>query len=427
MKHILVIDESPLLREYLRAKLAENDLEVTVAINGLDGITKIRNIMPDLVILDYHLSRQSCLEVLKEKKKDPNTAAIPVVVTAQKIDQKRIIELVPYNVKKVFSKPIRIDALFQTLSELLGTTFDIDETPCIIEAHVNDDIVFIEIAQGLNREKLDLLRYKIIELIDLYEIRVPKVIVMLSNLKLSFADAPNMQKLIDTVLKASKAKPRLVRILTNDEFARKFIRGKKEYEEIEVVSNLQFALDGLLSELDPSMEFGSKKAEIIGDRVLQAEESLQGETVQLKFEHEGKKKPMDIKEVIEEMKESAKNIRIAAVDDDFVIQELLRSTFEAIGATVTTFSDGEEYLAVAGKEEFDLLFLDLMMPKVNGFEVLKELKHRDINQAVIVLSAVTQREAVVKAFQAGIKSYMSKPLKPQDILKKSMEILRPNF
>jgi len=423
MKQVLVIDESPLLREYLRTKLSDNDLEVSVAVNGLDGIAKIRNLLPDLIILDYHLSRQSALDVLKEKKKNPNAASIPVIITAQKIDQKRIIELVQYNVKKVFTKPIKIDALFTTLSELLGVSFDIDQTPCIIEAHVNDDIIFIEIARGLNREKLDLLRYKIIELINLYDIRIPKLIVMLSDLTLSYGDGPNLQKLLDTVLQASRVKHHYIRVLTNDPFVRKFILGRKEYAAIEVTANLQFALDGLLSELDPRMEFGEKKAQIIGDRVLAAEESTEAETVQLKFDGELQRPTTDLGEI----KEYVKNLKIAIVDDDFVIQELVRNTFETLGAQVRIFSDGEEYLKVAGTEELDLVLLDLMMPKVDGFTVLRELKARDIDQTVIVLSAVTQREAVVKAFQGGIKSYLVKPLKPQDILKKTIEILKPNF
>jgi DNA-binding response OmpR family regulator len=423
MKQVLVIDESPLLREYLRTKLSDNDLEVSVAVNGLDGIAKIRNLLPDLIILDYHLSRQSALDVLKEKKKNPNAASIPVIITAQKIDQKRIIELVQYNIKKVFTKPIKIDALFTTLSELLGVSFDIDQTPCIIEAHVNDDIIFIEIARGLNREKLDLLRYKIIELINLYDIRIPKLIVMLSDLTLSYGDGPNLQKLLDTVLQASRVKHHYIRVLTNDPFVRKFILGRKEYADIEVTANLQFALDGLLSELDPRMEFGERKAQIIGDRVLAAEESTEAETVQLKFDGELQRPTTDLGEI----KEYVKNLKIAIVDDDFVIQELVRNTFETLGAQVRIFSDGEEYLKVAGTEELDLVLLDLMMPKVDGFTVLRELKARDIDQTVIVLSAVTQREAVVKAFQGGIKSYLVKPLKPQDILKKTIEILKPNF
>jgi DNA-binding response OmpR family regulator len=50
-----------------------------------------------------------------------------------------------------------------------------------------------------------------------------------------------------------------------------------------------------------------------------------------------------------------------------------------------------------------------------------------IEQPVIVLSAVTQRESVIRAFQMGVKSYLIKPLKPDDIFKKSLEILKANF
>jgi DNA-binding response OmpR family regulator len=422
MKHVLVIDESPLLREYLRIKLAEQGMEATVAINALDGMSKIRTLMPDLVVLDYHMNRQSSLEVLDEKKKNPNTAPIPVVVTAQRIDQKRIIELVNYNVKKVFTKPIRIDAFFKTLSELLGTEFQIDTTPCIVEAHVNDDIVFVEIAQGLNREKMDLLRFKIVELLELYEIKTPKIIVMMSDLKLSYADGPNLQKLIDIILQASHAKHRHVRVLTNDDFIRKYIKGRDDISDIEVLGNLQYALDGLLAELDPRMEFGAKKAEIIGARVLRSTADDRQETVQLKFDAEARVAPD-----FEQIKESGKSLKIAAVDDDFVIQELLKTTFSQIGATVTTFCDGDEFLSVAAEQQFDLVFLDLLMPKVSGFEVLTALQERKIEQPVIVLSAVSRRDAVVQAFESGVKSYLVKPLKPEAILKKAVEILGPNF
>ncbi len=92
-----------------------------------------------------------------------------------------------------------------------------------------------------------------------------------------------------------------------------------------------------------------------------------------------------------------------------------------------TYVDGAEFMDAAAKENFDLVFLDLLMPIKDGFEVLKELKSQDIRVPVIVLSAVTQREAVIRAFQMGIKSYLTKPLKPEDFLVKSMEILRTNF
>jgi DNA-binding response OmpR family regulator len=405
----------------LRLKLADNSIEVSVGINAVDGISKMRNMAPDLIIMDYHLSKQGYMEVLKQKKANPNTVNIPVIILAQRIDQRRLIELVPFNVKKVFTKPVKIDALFITLSELLGVPFNIDESPGIVEVHVNDDIIFIEIAQGLNRDKLDLLRFKIIELIELYEIRVPKVIVMLSDIRLSFADAPNMQKLLETVMQASKAKPRNIRVLTKDDFVRQFVEGQKEYSGIEVVSNLQYAMDGLLQDIEQGMEYGEGKAEIIEEWLLSVGNNPEDESMALKFDAERKSFNM------EDIKESVQNLRIAAIDDDFIIQELIKNTFQKTGATVKTFSDGGEFIAVVDTEEFDLAFLDLMMPKVDGFEVLKALQSRDIRYPIIVLSAVTQRETVIKAYQLGIKSYLVKPLKPEDIFKKSMEILKANF
>ncbi|MDR2134568.1 MAG: response regulator, partial [Treponema sp.] len=77
MKHVLIVDETPLFREYLRTKLSENDVSVSIAVNALDGIAKIRAGSPDLIIMDYHLSRQGCLEVLQAKKNNPNAASVP--------------------------------------------------------------------------------------------------------------------------------------------------------------------------------------------------------------------------------------------------------------------------------------------------------------------------------------------------------------
>jgi DNA-binding response OmpR family regulator len=130
---------------------------------------------------------------------------------------------------------------------------------------------------------------------------------------------------------------------------------------------------------------------------------------------------------MEEIARACKNLKIAAIDDDFVIQELIKNTFKHIGTEVLSYSDGSDFMHVIEEEPFDLIFLDLMMPIKDGFDVLKELKNRDIRVPVIVLSAVTQRETVIRAFQMGIKSYITKPLKPEDLLVKTMEILRNNF
>jgi DNA-binding response OmpR family regulator len=421
MKQVLIIDESPLLREYLSLKLTENDIDVDLAKNGLEGNSKIRNGTPDLVILDYNLTGNEYLDVLKQKKLNPNTVNIPVIILARRIDQKKIFEFLPYDVKKVYTKPVNLELLFGTLSESLQVPLkNLDTHPGVVEVHVNDDIIFIEISKGLNRDKLDLLHFKIRELVTLYEIRTPKIIVMISNTKLTFSDTPNLQKLLETLIHSHGTRTAYVRVLTRDPFVKQFIGRQTDYHEIHVASTLQEAVGDLLG-LRRNDEL--RNAEILGDRILSAGTREGGEALQLRFDPELQAK----KPSLEMLRESLKNHRIAVVDDDYVIQELVKNTFANIGVSVTAFSNGAEYLDSLESGNFDLVFLDLLMPKVDGFEVLKALGSRKDIPPVVILSSVTQRESVVRAFQMGIKSYVTKPIKPQDIFRRAMEILEPNF
>lgn len=422
-KTVLIIDESDLFRDYVRGRLNQFHVKVETAINGLDGMAKLRRTLPDALILDYNLTRKTCKEVLEEKARDPNTSGVPVILTAQKIDKNRLLELVSYNIKKVFMKPIKIDTLYQTLSETLGVRFEMDSSPCVIEAHVNDAILFIEIAQGLNREKIELLRFKVAELLELYGIRNPRVLVMLSNVELSFVDGTNLEALMHTVLESSAAKRRHLKVLTRSAFARDFIQGRTEFSEIEVVDDLRKAMDGLLVDAGGS-DSASQKGELISERILSANrQDARPESVEMRFDAE-EKKPLSM----EALREAGKGLDIAAVDDDFIIQELLKTTFEAISAQVTAFSEGESFLdALRAGKKFDLVFLDILMPGIDGFEVLDRLAAEKIEVPVIILSALSQKEAVVKAFQRGVTSYLIKPLKPAQILRKTLETLKANF
>ena len=152
-KKILIIDESALFREYLAKKFGEKDFKVIEAKNGLDGMIKMRNELPDLVLMDYFLSRKGSLEILKEKMGNPNVEKVPVVMVSNKIDKENILQIAKFGVKKFFTKPIKIDSLLKTISSILHVEVEMDDTPCIIEAHFNDEILFIEIARGLNNEK----------------------------------------------------------------------------------------------------------------------------------------------------------------------------------------------------------------------------------------------------------------------------------
>jgi len=427
---ILVIDGSDLFRSYLRDRLGEI-FEVETAINGLDGVSKLRTFLPDLLVMDQELKRKSSRELLEEKNRNPNTADIPVLLTSKKIDRNRLLELVPFRIRKVLMKPLKIDALFEALNEILGTRLRVDETPCIVEAHVNDNIVFIEIAKGINREKTDLLRFKIAELVELYQIRSPRILVMMSDIELSFVDGHNVEHLLRVIVEHAQGKGRHVKILTISTFMREFVKGRPEFRDIEVLSNLQFAMDGLLVDYDPSVDDKDRAAELISERILSAQDPAGGgETIEMRFRAEGggrRTADATAADTLVDGGSAGEGLVIAVVDDDFVIQELVKTTFSAIEASVSAFSDGREFMDNARARDWDLVFLDLLMPGMDGFEVLKRLRGEGNDVPVIILSAVTQREAVVKTMEAGVKSYLVKPLKPDQIMKKTLEILKANF
>ncbi len=414
MKKILVIDESPLFRDYLTKKFEEKGFEVVEGRNGLDGSVKLRNEMPDLIVTDFYLSRKGALELLEEKKNNPNVAEIPLIIVASKVDRTQLMQAARYDVKKFFSKPVRMDVLLKTVAQLLKVEVEIDSTPCIIEAHLNDQILFIEVARGLNTEKIELLRYKIAELLDLYEITYPRVLVMMSDLELSAEDEGKFRTLLDTIIEYAGPYARHMKILTRSEYVEKFISGESKYRMIGVADNLNKAMDDLLG-LKPD---DVAHDEVVRERLLSTSnpKKEKDETFQLRFDGGGS-----------ENSQGNRGLEIAVVDDDAIIRQLVQTVFAKTGWSITGFNNGKEFIENIGDAKYDLVYLDLMMPEMDGFQVLAYMKKHAVEFPVIVLSALSQQETVVKAMRFGVRSFLIKPLKPKQLLTKTAEILNTNF
>ena len=419
MKKILVIDESNLFRDFLETKLKSFDFEVITAVNGLDGSTKMRREVPDLMIMDFYLSRLSSLDLLQAKKADPNTANVPVILTSGKIEKEKILQVAPYNVKKVFTKPIRVDALVQSISQLLGVTIEMDNTPSIIEAHFNDEILFVEIAQGLNKEKIELLRYKIKELLDLYEVETPKVLVIMSSIEVSAEDSLKLHSLFSTLLEATGARPKSIKVLTTSSFMREFMADREDFVAVEVTDNLEYAMDGLLGRRAGS--YMDRQSKTVQQEFLQstAPKKEKGEAIETRFETE--------RVASSDLATAGTDIRVAIVDDDFVIREMVKAVLADTGFAIEEFENGTLFTKNVAEHPFDLVFLDLMMPEMDGFQVMAWLQEKEYEMPIIVLSALSQRETVVKALQFGVTSYLTKPLQPQAVLNKAREVLKTYF
>jgi sigma-B regulation protein RsbU (phosphoserine phosphatase) len=107
--------------------------------------------------------------------------------------------------------------------------------------------------------------------------------------------------------------------------------------------------------------------------------------------------------------------KILVVDDIPDNRDLLQRRIERLGVgTVSLAGDGEEAVAMIRAETFDLVFLDVMMPRMNGYEVLERLRDegRLTDLPVVMISALTEMDSVVRCIELGAEDYLSKPFNP---------------
>ncbi|MBM3246267.1 MAG: response regulator [Candidatus Omnitrophica bacterium] len=111
--------------------------------------------------------------------------------------------------------------------------------------------------------------------------------------------------------------------------------------------------------------------------------------------------------------------KLLVVDDDKDIVEMLQKRLMQEGYAVAVAFDGEEALIKVKQENPDIILLDLMMPKLNGFETLKEIRqsHNDKWRPVIIISAKAELESLKTCYGLEADHYLTKPCNMADILR----------
>ncbi|HXC28674.1 MAG TPA: adenylate/guanylate cyclase domain-containing protein, partial [Stellaceae bacterium] len=112
--------------------------------------------------------------------------------------------------------------------------------------------------------------------------------------------------------------------------------------------------------------------------------------------------------------ESAQSSRVLVVDDNASNRDVLARRLVREGHQVVTAANGAAALELVGSETFDLILLDLIMPEMSGFEVLRRLKaaQHSGDIPVIVISALDELDSVVRCIEAGAEDYLTKPFNP---------------
>jgi len=116
--------------------------------------------------------------------------------------------------------------------------------------------------------------------------------------------------------------------------------------------------------------------------------------------------------------------RILIIEDDAALLRGLKDNFAAQGYEVRTAGDGQRGLDALLKDPPDLVVLDLMLPRLNGYEVCRTARERKLETPILMLTAKGQEEDIVRGLEMGADDYVTKPFGIRELLARVKALLR---
>lgn len=118
--------------------------------------------------------------------------------------------------------------------------------------------------------------------------------------------------------------------------------------------------------------------------------------------------------------------RILLVDDDEQLVTLLSIRLTKAGYAVTVATTAEDGYQKAQHDDYDVIVLDLILPRISGLEVCAKLRARGILTPVLILSGQTQKEVIIRGLNAGADDYLTKPFNDGELVARLKALLRRN-
>lgn len=116
--------------------------------------------------------------------------------------------------------------------------------------------------------------------------------------------------------------------------------------------------------------------------------------------------------------------KVLIVEDDPTMLRGLKDNFKYKGYTVVTATDGEEGLTAAFDHKPDLIILDIMLPKINGYEICRLVRKEGLEMPIIMLTAKGEESDIVLGLNLGADDYVTKPFSIKELLARSAAFLR---
>jgi DNA-binding response OmpR family regulator len=115
---------------------------------------------------------------------------------------------------------------------------------------------------------------------------------------------------------------------------------------------------------------------------------------------------------------------VLIIEDDPALLRGLKDNFEAQKYRVQVACDGQEGLAAALNQPPDLVLLDIMLPKMNGYEICRALRAKRLDTPIIMLTAKGQEEDIIRGLELGADDYVTKPFSIRELLARAAAFLR---
>ncbi|MBN1764142.1 MAG: response regulator transcription factor [Sedimentisphaerales bacterium] len=118
-------------------------------------------------------------------------------------------------------------------------------------------------------------------------------------------------------------------------------------------------------------------------------------------------------------------MRVLIVEDENKLaRNIARALTEAASFAVDISSDGEDGQHMATTNPYDLIILDLMLPKINGLEILQNLRHRGHHTPVLILTAKSMKEDIIRGLDLGSDDYLTKPFEMAELIARCRALIR---
>lgn len=124
------------------------------------------------------------------------------------------------------------------------------------------------------------------------------------------------------------------------------------------------------------------------------------------------------------MSQTRLNQRVLIVEDDATLLRGLTDNFSAAGYEIQTATDGEAGIAQVLAEPPDLLVLDIMLPRMNGYDLCRRVRQAKLEFPILMLTAKGQEEDIVRGLELGADDYMTKPFGIRELLARVKSLLR---